>query len=79
MFLCGQALQIYNKIKHRRRRTLPRGSQLRRWSTTMETTLHFRIDNDVYTIHIEKDEDEVLPKEDAACDFYVPMSLMANI
>ena len=77
MFLCGQALQIYNNIKQRRRRTVPRGSLLRRRSTMMETTLHFPIDNDVYTIHIEKDEDKLLPKEDAACDFYVPMSLMA--
>ena len=78
MFLCGQALQIYNKIKHRERRTLQTGSQLRRRSTTMETTLLFRIDKDVYTIHIERDEDEVIPRADSACDFYVPMSLMAT-
>ena len=76
MFICGQALQIYNKIKLRRRGTLPTGSQIRRLSTIMETTLLFSIEHDVYTIHVENDGDEVVPKEDSACDIFVPMSLL---
>ena len=43
----------------------------------METSLLFRIENDVYTIHVEKDVDEVMTKEDSACDIFVPMSLLA--
>ncbi len=42
----------------------------------METTLLFSIDHDVYTIHVENDGDEVVPKEDSACDIFVPMSLL---
>ena len=76
MFICGQALQIYNKIKLRRRGTLPTGNQIRRLSTIMETTLLFSIDHDVYTIHVENDGDKVVPKEDSACDIFVPMSLL---
>lgn len=77
MFICGQALQIYNKLKLKRRGTLSSKSKTKRLSTNMETSLLFRIENDVYTIHVEKDVDEVMPKEDSACDIYVPMSLLA--
>ena len=77
MFICGQALQIYNKFKLERRETLSSKHKTKRLSTNMETSLLFRIENDVYTIHVEKDVDEVMPKEDSACDIFVPMSLLA--
>ena len=78
MCICGQALQIYNKLKSKRRKHVLRESKMRRLSTILETTLLFSIDNDVYTIHVENDEDENQhrSREDRACDFYVPMSLL---
>ena len=79
MFCCGQVLKIHmNKKKTIKRKDFGIMSLNEEMESTIkEASLFFKIDDNVYTIHVENDEKLLISREDSACDVYVPMSVLA--
>ena len=79
MFCCGQVLKIHmNKKKTIKKKDFGIMSLNEEMESTIkEASLFFKIDDNVYTIHVENDEILLKSREDSACDVYVPMSVLA--
>lgn len=79
MFCCGQVLKIHmNKKKTIKKKDFGIMSLNEEMESTIkEASLFFKIDDNVYTIHVENDEKLLISREDSACDVYVPMSVLA--